>query len=178
MIMAVIYTRTGDKGSTSLLDGSRVRKNNIRVESYGTIDELNSVLGFAKHFVKETEIAERIHTVQKELFKVASELADPTGKVYPSHIGETEIQRFECWIDEYVKKMNPASKFIVPGSSKASGALHISRTVCRRAERVMLKLDEVEPINPNVLKYVNRLSDLLYAFARYLEDEQELVNAE
>lgn len=171
--MPMIYTRTGDKGTTSLLDGSRVRKNNIRVESYGTIDELNSVLGFAKHFVKDAMIVDRIHTVQKELFKVAAELADPTGKTYPSHLGDDEIQRFEGWIDEYVQKMNPAPKFIIPGSSQASGALHVARTVCRRAERTMLALDEVEAINPSILKYVNRLSDLLYSFARYLEDEQE-----
>jgi cob(I)alamin adenosyltransferase len=176
--MAMIYTRTGDKGTTSLLDGSRVRKNSIRVDSYGTIDELNSVLGFAKHFVNDTEISERIHTVQKELFKVASELADPTGQAYPSHLGNDEIERFEAWIDEYVKKLNPAAKFIVPGSSQASGALHVARTVCRRAERAMIALDETEPVNPHVLKYVNRLSDLLYSFARYLEDKQELVNAD
>lgn len=176
--MAMIYTRTGDKGSTSLLDGTRVRKNSTRVNSYGTIDELNSTLGFAKHFVHDADIVERIHTVQKELFKVAAELADPTGQAYPSRLGEAEIQRFEAWIDEYVQKLNPVAKFIVPGSSQASGALHVARTVCRRAEREMLALDEAEPINPHILKYVNRLSDLLYSFARYLEDKQELVNAE
>ena len=176
--MAMIYTRTGDKGVTSLLDGTRVRKNSIRVESYGTIDELNSVLGFTKHFINDAVISERIHTVQKELFKVAAELADPTGQAYPSNLGEAEIQRFESWIDEYVKKLNPAPKFIVPGSSQASGALHVARTVCRRAERVMLALDETESVNPHILKYVNRLADLLYSFARYLEDRQELVNAE
>lgn len=174
--MTMIYTRTGDKGTTSLLDGSRVRKNNIRVESYGTIDELNSVLGFAKHFVKDMVIVERIHIVQKELFKVAAELADPTGEMYPSHLGDAEIQRFEGWIDEYVQKMNPAPKFIIPGSNQASGALHVARTVCRRAERAILELDESEPINPSVSKYVNRLSDVLYSFARYLEDEPEFFN--
>ncbi len=176
--MAMIYTRTGDQGTTSLLDGSRVRKNNIRVESYGTIDELNSFLGFAKHFVKDAVIVERIHTVQTELFTIAAELADPTGKAYPSNLGDTQIQRFEGWIDEYVQKMNPVSKFIVSGSSQASGALHFARTVFRRAERAMLELDEAEPINPSILKYVNRLSDLLYSFARYLEDEQELIHAD
>lgn len=176
--MAMIYTRTGDKGTTGLLDGSRVRKSSIRVDSYGTIDELNSTLGFAKHFIQDTQIVDRIHTVQKELFKVASELADPSGNAYPSHLGDAEIQRFETWIDEYVKKTNPVPKFIVPGSSQASAALHVARTVCRRAERAMSALDEVEPVNPHILKYVNRLSDVLYSFARYLEDKQELVNAE
>lgn len=176
--MEMIYTRTGDKGTTGLLDGTRVRKNNIRVESYGTIDELNSFLGFAKHFVKDRVIVARIHTVQKELFKVAAELADPSGKVYPSQFGNEEIQRLETWIDEYVQYMKPIPKFIVPGSSQDSGALHVARTVCRRAERAMIELDEIEPINEVILKYVNRLSDVLYAFARYLEDEQELVNVD
>lgn len=172
----MIYTRTGDKGTTSLLDGTRVRKNSIRVESYGTIDELNSLLGFGKHFVTEQDIVTKLHTIQRELFAVASELADPQGKTYASRLGDAEIQRFEAWIDEYIKKMDPAPKFIVPGSSQASGILHVARTVCRRAERVMLTLDETEPVNPVIVKYINRLSDVLYTFARYLEETQELVN--
>lgn len=173
----MIYTRTGDKGTTSLLDGTRVRKNSLRVESYGTIDELNSVLGFAKNFVSDPTIVERIGIIQRELFGVAAELADPGGKNYPAKLGDTEIKRFEGWIDEYVKKLNPAPKFIVPGSSKESGALHIARTVCRRAERAIMALDETEPVNPLLAKYVNRLSDVLYIFARFSEETQELVNA-
>jgi cob(I)alamin adenosyltransferase len=172
----MIYTHTGDEGMTSLLDGSRVRKNSIRVESYGTIDELNSLLGFAKHFISDKDIVEKIHMVQVELFAVASELADPKGKMYPAKIGDTEIIRFESWIDEYVKRINPAPKFIVPGSSQASGVLHVTRTVCRRAERIMITLDEREAINPFLIKYINRLSDVVYIFARFLEEQQELVN--
>lgn len=172
----MIYTRTGDEGMTSLLDGSRVRKNSVRVESYGTIDELNSLLGFAKHFIPDKDIVEKIHTVQVELFAVASELADPQGKTYPTELGDAEILRFEGWIDEYVKRINPAPKFIVPGSSQASGILHVTRTVCRRAERIMITLDEKEAINPFLIKYINRLSDVVYIFARFLEEQQELVN--
>lgn len=173
----MIYTRTGDKGTTGLLDGSRTRKDSARVESYGTIDELNSVLGFAKNFIEDSSIYEKVHTIQRELFAVASALADPSGKKYPSTITEDHIHRFESWIDEYVAKMNPAAKFIVPGSSKSSGALHIARTVCRRAERLMVSLDQTEPVEPLLMKYVNRLSDVIYTFARYLEEQQELVNA-
>jgi cob(I)alamin adenosyltransferase len=173
----MIYTRTGDKGMTSLLDGSRVRKNSIRVDSYGTIDELNSLLGFGKHFIMNPAIVEKIHIVQLELFAVAAELADPKGEMYPAKIGEAEILRFETWIDEYVKLMNPAPKFIVPGSSQASGILHVARTVCRRAERLMTSLEEIEPVSPSLMKYVNRLSDVLYTFARFLEEQQELVNS-
>ncbi|WP_090940440.1 cob(I)yrinic acid a,c-diamide adenosyltransferase [Pelosinus propionicus] len=172
----MIYTRTGDQGTTSLLDGSRVRKNSIRVDSYGTIDELNSLLGFGKHFVANSDIVEKIHIVQRELFAAASELADPKGEKYAAKLGETEILRFEAWIDEYVKLMDPAPKFIVPGSSQASGILHVARTVCRRAERLMAALDETEPVSPSLMKYVNRLSDVLYTFARFLEEQQELVN--
>ncbi|MDF2633208.1 MAG: ATP/cobalamin adenosyltransferase [Pelosinus sp.] len=172
----MIYTRTGDQGTTSLLDGSRIRKNSIRVDSYGTIDELNSLLGFGKHFVTNEDIIGKIHIVQRELFAVASELADPKGEIYPARIGDAEISRFEVWIDEYVKLMNPVPKFIVPGSSQASGILHVARTVCRRAERLMTALDERESVSPLLMKYVNRLSDVLYTFARFLEEEQELVN--
>lgn len=172
----MIYTRTGDRGTTSLLDGSRVRKNSMRVDSYGTIDELNSLLGFGKHFVTNQDIVEKIHIVQRELFAVASELADPKGETFTPRIGENEILRFESWIDEYVKIMNPAPKFIVPGSSQASGILHVARTVCRRAERLMTALDETEPVSPYLMKYVNRLSDVLYTFARFLEEQQELIN--
>jgi len=172
----MIYTRTGDEGMTSLLDGSRVRKNSIRVESYGTIDELNSLLGFAKHFITDQDIVEKIHIVQVELFAVASELADPKGEKYPTKLGEALIIRFEAWIDEYVKKINPAPKFIVPGSSQASGILHVTRTVCRRVERIIITLDETEAVNPFLIKYINRLSDVLYIFARFLEEQQELVN--
>lgn len=173
--MSIIYTRGGDKGKTSLLDGTRVPKNSLRVETYGTIDELNSVLGFAKNFVSDPDIYEKIHTVQRELFAVAAELADPNGVQFTSKLTEELIARFEAWIDSYVAKLNPAQKFIVPGSSKDSGILHVARTVCRRAERLIIALDEQEPVNPLLIKYVNRLSDVLYTFARYLEEQQELV---
>lgn len=173
----MIYTRTGDKGTTSLLDGSRVRKDSTRVESYGTIDELNSLLGFAKNFVADDEMRMRLNTIQKELFAVAGELADPTGKKYPSHITGEHVTRFEQWIDGYVAQMDPAPKFIVPGSNKASAVLHMARTVCRRAERIMVSLDAQEPVNPFVMKYVNRLSDVLYTFARFSEEKQQLVDA-
>jgi len=173
----VIYTRGGDQGKTSLLDGTRVRKNSLRVESYGTIDELNSVLGFTKNFIENPDIREKIHTVQRELFAVAAELADPTGKKYPAQIGDEHISRFEHWIDDYLAKLQPTDRFIVPGTNKAAGILHVARTVCRRAERRILALDEMEPVNPYLIKYINRLSDVLYIFARYIEDQQELVNA-
>ncbi|MDF2930517.1 MAG: ATP/cobalamin adenosyltransferase [Anaerospora sp.] len=171
----MIYTRGGDKGKTSLLDGTRVPKNSPRVDSYGTIDELNSTLGFAKNFMEEPVMRERIHIVQRELFGVAAELADPSGREFSSKLTDEYITRFEGWIDEYVAKLSPATKFIVPGSNKESGILHMARTVCRRAERLIISLDEHESVNPLLLKYVNRLSDVLYIMARTVEERQELV---
>nr|NSL47332.1 cob(I)yrinic acid a,c-diamide adenosyltransferase [Dendrosporobacter quercicolus DSM 1736]SDL85584.1 cob(I)alamin adenosyltransferase [Dendrosporobacter quercicolus] len=171
----MIYTRGGDQGQTSLLDGTRVPKHSARVDSYGTIDELNSTLGFAKNFVEDAQIREQLHIIQRELFAVAAELADPSGREFSSKLTGEHITRFESWIDVYVARLNPAAKFIVPGSSKASGALHMARTVCRRAERLIIALAEQEPVNPLLLKYVNRLSDVLYTLARTVEEEQELM---
>ncbi len=171
----MIYTRGGDKGKTSLLDGTRVPKNSARVDSYGTIDELNSTLGLAKNFLEHPKMREKIHIVQRELFAVAAELADPSGREFSSKLTEEHITRFEGWIDEYVAKLSPATKFIVPGSNKESGILHMARTVCRRAERLIISLDEHEPVNPLLIKYINRLSDVLYILARTVEERQELV---
>ena len=174
---AVIYTRGGDQGMTSLLDGTRVKKYAVRVESYGTIDELNSQIGFAHHFLNDEEMKNRLREVQRDLFGVAAELADPSGQYKAGFTDET-ITKLENWIDEALKLYDPAPKFIVPGTNQASGAMHITRTVCRRAERLMVKLNDEIAINPILIKYVNRLSDLLYTYARYTEECQELVNAD
>ena len=173
---AVIYTRGGDQGMTSLLDGTRVKKYDVRVESYGTIDELNSQIGFAHHFLDDAQMKDRLREVQRDLFGVAAELADPSGQ-YKAGFNDDTIKKLENWIDEALKLYDPAPKFIVPGTNQASGAMHITRTVCRRAERLMVKLNDDIAINPILIKYVNRLSDLLYTYARYTEECQELVNA-
>ena len=175
MATATVYTRTGDKGTTGLLDGTRVKKNHIRVEAYGTVDELNSLLGFAKHYVDSCPMYEKIEIIQKELFWVAAELADPSGAAFESKLTEEMISRFEGWIDEIVQTLKPVPNFIVPGTSKASGMLHVTRTVARRAERLIITLAEKDDINPLVLKYVNRLSDVLYIFARQQEECQNII---
>ena len=171
---AVIYTRGGDQGMTSLLDGERVKKYDLRVESYGTVDELNSQIGFARHFLENELMTDRLREAQRELFGVAGELADPSGKYQAGFTDET-IKKLENWIDEAVKLYDPAPKFIVPGSNKASGAMHIARTVCRRAERLIVALNDRSPVNPLLIRYINRLSDLLYTYARYAEECQEIV---
>ncbi len=170
-----IYTRSGDKGETSLYDGRRIRKDDIRVECYGTIDELNSFLGFAKNYIQEDEIRSIIFKIQRELFNVAGELATHNGGDFPERIGSKHIEDLEIIIDTYTAKIEDINKFIVPGTNKASSSLHIARTVCRRAERRILTLCETEKISQELLKYVNRLSDTIYIIARYLETELKYV---
>ncbi len=166
-----IYTKTGDKGKTSLYDNIRVDKDSIRVESYGTIDELNSSLGFARNFIDDENINKIILKIQRELFDVAGELATKDGSKFPEKINERHVKELEDIIDDYLSKINDSQqfKFIIPGSNKGSAALHVSRTICRRAERRIVALSRNDEINPLGIKYVNRLSDTIYTLARYLE---------
>jgi cob(I)alamin adenosyltransferase len=172
-----IYTKSGDKGTTSLFDNTRVAKDSLRVESYGTIDELNSALGFAKNFVKEKEVYKIIRSVQRQLFNLAGELATTDWESFPEKITGDDIKFLEDKIDFYLEKMNKKEKsmFIIPGSSKASGALHQARTICRRAERRITTLAGKVDLSIELQKYINRLSDLLYTLARYSEAELDYV---
>ncbi|NLV87970.1 MAG: cob(I)yrinic acid a,c-diamide adenosyltransferase [Tissierellia bacterium] len=167
-----IYTKTGDKGSTSLFDNKRVMKDDIRVESYGTVDELNSFLGLAKNYVEDEEMYNLIENIQNKLFTVGAYLAteDPANVKY--HIVEKDIEDLEKIVDLYMGKLEGVKGFIVPGSSKKSAYLHVARTICRRAERRIITLSQQVDINPLVIKYVNRLSDCLYALARYSEERE------
>lgn len=171
-----IYTKTGDKGETSLYDGTRVRKDSVRVESYGTVDELNSHLGFAAHFIEDEDVKAKLFKVQKKLFFVAGELATKEEGKFKNGVTDVEIAALESWIDEYLKKIDKVDAFIIPGSSPGSAALHVSRTVCRRAERRILALAREDEVRPEVIKFVNRLSDTIYAFARYLESSLTIVD--
>ncbi len=173
-----IYTRSGDKGNTSLFDNSRVPKDSIRVESYGTLDELNSQLGMARSMLKNNEIAETIKKVQRQLFNVAGELATPNSEDFPERVRPEDIEELEGIIDNLLDKMNKEqlSKFIIPGSNRCSAALHVARTICRRAERRIITLAREEEIREELLKYVNRLSDVIYSLARYVESELDYVD--
>lgn len=173
-----IYTKTGDKGQTSLWDGKRVDKDSVRVESYGTVDELNSWLGFAKNFIEDQDIRDKIFKVQKKLFFVAGELATEEAEKFQHRITEEEVKALEGWIDEYLQKIDKVDAFIVTGTSQGAASLHVARTVCRRAERRILALSRQNDINPHLIKFVNRLSDTIYAFARYLESEIILMDFE
>lgn len=167
-----IYTKKGDKGETSLFDNKRVYKDDVRVESYGTIDELNSFIGLAKNYVEEEIIYNHLQDIQNKLFTVASYLATEDKDKIKFHIEEKDIENLERLIDEYMEKSKDYKGFIVPGTNKKSAYLHVARTVCRRGERRIISLSREAHIAPLVIKYVNRLSDTLYAMARYLEDEE------
>ena len=167
-----IYTKTGDKGETSLFDNKRVPKDDIRVESYGTIDELSSWIGLAKNYVEDSDIYDTLQDIQNKLFTVAAILATEDQTKIKDNMVDEDILDLEKIIDYYMEKLNNPKGFIVTGSNKKSAYLHVSRTVCRRAERRIISLTKIAEINPLVIKYVNRLSDALYAIARFLEESQ------
>lgn len=161
-----ITTGSGDKGETSLWSGERVKKDSLRVEAYGTVDELSSFLGEAKHFVSE-EIACHIVSLQRFLFKVAGQLASRDMQ-YAEPIVETDIVAITELIHEF-ESVVKLEGFVIPGSTIGSSKIDICRTIARRAERRVIALSRVEEIDASLLKYINRLSDLLFVFARYEE---------
>ena len=171
-----IYTKTGDKGETALYGGTRVSKASARVEAYGTIDELNSFIGFAKTEIKDETVSAQLKKIQFDLFTVGSESATPTDQLTLANgksrlslmISETEIEELENWMDGFEEELEPLQYFILPGGGKAATSLHICRTVCRRAERSLVFLNESETVRPELIKYLNRLSDYLFVLARYV----------
>lgn len=167
-----IYTKTGDKGTTSLFDGNRVSKDDIRVESYGTIDELGSFMGLAKNYAEDVEIRQLLEKIQNKLFTLASNLATEEAKNVKYHIVEEDVVFLEGIIDKYMGLLKNPTGFIIPGSNIKSSYLHVARTVCRRAERRIISLSGISIVDPLGIKYVNRLSDCLYAMARFLEEEE------
>ncbi|MEH7096066.1 cob(I)yrinic acid a,c-diamide adenosyltransferase [Neobacillus vireti] len=167
-----IYTKTGDKGTTSLIYGQRVAKNDIRVEAYGTCDETNSMIGLALSYLKGEnfqgkEIIENVyHKIQTNLFHVGAELATPQGKEVKWKLADSDIAQLEKQIDDWDITLPGLTNFILPGGHPAGAAFHVARTIARRAERCAVSLGE--EVNPLVLAYLNRLSDLLFVTARYV----------
>jgi cob(I)alamin adenosyltransferase len=170
---SMLYTRSGDAGTTALFGGGRVPKDSPRVEAYGCVDELNSAIGVAASFVQEEELSALLAGIQNELFNVGSELASETSAGKAAEAGrlfteeEEKIAALERLIDDYDARLAPLRTFILPSGGQAGAMLHLCRTVCRRAERAVVTLGRAEPVNPAVLTYLNRLSDLLFALARY-----------
>lgn len=162
-----VYTKTGDKGRTSLVDGSRVDKSSPRVKAYGDVDELNSVIGIAISCVKDTSLRSILKKLQNDLFILGSDLATPddfAGEV--PRISERMIEHLEKHIDEFHAEVGDLKEFILPSGIYGTSYIHHARTVCRRAERSLVELSEQHPVNSMGIKYLNRLSDLLFMMAR------------
>jgi cob(I)alamin adenosyltransferase len=163
-----IYTRTGDAGETSLFDGTRVSKADPRVEAYGDVDELNAWLGFARASGLDPDAETALIRIQQDLFALGAQLADPSDKiadrVMKATLGEDDVVRLETLIDTFESELPPLRRFILAGGTPAGAALHLARTVCRRAERRMVSLHP--SADAVLIKYVNRLSDLLFVLAR------------
>ena len=166
-----IYTKTGDKGETSLFGGQRVPKDDLRIQSYGTVDELNAILGIVVSHLADGEIKNTVLEIQNDLFTLGADLATPMDKgnkgfVIP-RVDDVMIAKLEKWIDNFDSKIPELKSFILPGGTKASSVLHFARTVCRRAERNVITLKRSEDIGDKPVIYLNRLSDLLFVLARY-----------
>lgn len=169
--MPAVYTRTGDKGDTGLFGGSRVAKQSLRVEAYGTVDEANAALGEAKAGLDDGPWRARLHHVQQRLFVLAAELASDAEGIaaLADTIAQPDIDDLERLIDDCLAITGPQRAFVVPGRDHRSARFHHARTVVRRAERRTLTLAESEPVRPELIKYLNRLSDAVYAVARLTE---------
>lgn len=173
-----VYTRTGDRGDTALVGGRRVPKDSPRIEAYGTLDELNAVVGLVRTF-NEERLAEGEHhrwldevlrRIQNELFDLGSELATPPGAEYEGmfRVGAAEVTALERLMDHCQKDLEPLKSFTLPGGGRINAFLHQARTVCRRAEREVLRLSRVEPIGEWPLRYLNRLSDAFFVLGRWV----------
>ena len=182
MRISKVYTRTGDAGKTRLAGGQQVFKDDRRVEAYGTVDELNAALGTARAFIAEhlpddaklLKLDNELHTIQSKLFDVGGLLATAPGASFPNmpEVSEDDITRLEILIDSMNAELEPLKEFVLPGGGKATSFLHMARTICRRAERQCVTLSREDFIGPTLLMYLNRLSDALFVFARWVAKVQ------
>lgn len=174
--LSKIYTRGGDKGETSLGDGQRVAKHDLRVEAYGTVDETNGVIGLARLHIDESlaDVTTMLSRIQNDLFDLGADLCTPeSGRKGEGalRIVDGQVERLEREIDGLNEELQPLKSFILPGGTPAAAHLHFARTVARRAERLITRLSETEPVNPAAVRYMNRLSDHLFVLARYLNNK-------
>ena len=181
MRISKVYTKTGDGGSTGLVGGERVKKNHVRIEAYGSVDEMNSSLGIARCFLREGEDPEKerldgmLHQIQNDLFNLGADLATPPAKRWAGMVrtSDEDIARLETWIDELNDALPPLREFILPGGRAGSAFLHQARTQCRRCERRVISLLDEEPeMEDDAMRYLNRLSDYLFVLGRYTERDQ------
>ena len=163
-----IYTRTGDKGTAGLVDGSRVSKASERMTAIGDVDEANAALGLSIALLGKDRLGEELRLIQNELFDLGADIATPGDIERALRIVGSQVKRLEREIDLMNESLDPLTSFILPGGSPEVAALHLGRTVVRRAERSAVRLNEAEPVNPEALAYLNRLSDLLFVAARFV----------
>ena len=172
-----IYTRTGDDGSTGLVDGSRLSKSALRVRAYGDVDETNAVIGLVRLHLENRPLDDRLSRIQNDLFDLGADLATPLPKKgeadseYALRIVESQTTRLEKELDNLNEDLEPLKSFVLPGGTPPAAYLHQARTVCRRAERVCVALAEVDDVNPHAIQYLNRLSDYLFVAARWTNDQ-------
>lgn len=172
-----VYTRTGDTGDTALVGGQRVPKESLRIEAYGTVDELNATVGVARALSSvygERKSAERVEAelqlVQQALFNLGSELACMPQDLFPGMptVGDADVNHLESCMDEWTAALPPLKSFILPGGGMVHAQMHVCRTVCRRAERVVLRLSREESVRPDAIRYLNRLSDFFFVLGRWV----------
>lgn len=164
--MTRIYTRSGDRGETGLIGGRRVPKDHVRVEAYGALDELNAALGMARAFLGDADITAALEHVQRDLFALGAEVASPVATADVPRGSAAQVTALEEAIDRWAGTLPPLTAFILPGGTPGGSLLHLARTICRRAERRLTTLSRTEAVNPEILRYLNRLSDLLFVLAR------------
>ena len=175
VLLNKIYTRTGDEGQTRLANGAPVSKTDLRVEAYGAVDELNAVIGLARlNSGQNDRIDAMLARIQNELFDLGADLATPLDaelSYEPLRVTEGQVEKLEVDIDHYNARLQPLTSFILPGGSPAATQFHLSRTVVRRAERLTVELGDKVDINPEAIRYLNRLSDLMFVLARICNDD-------
>lgn len=182
MRITKVYTKTGDQGTTSLADGSRVAKDDLRLETYGTVDELNAIVGLVRCVLfdgqklsseKRNQLDKWLECVQNDLFNLGGDLATPLASRWESMIvvGETEITRLEQLMDHMQAELQPLREFVLPGGTTLNAYLHLARTVCRRAERLAVALQEQAEINPQSVPFLNRLSDFFFVTSRWVQHQ-------
>lgn len=168
-----IYTKTGDTGSTGLVGGDRVQKDDLRIDAIGHVDELNAALGVARAFAHESRLDSQLERIQHELFDFGAELATPTDSRFANEsMTAADVERLETSIDEMVEVLPPLKNFVLPGGTHLAAHLHKARTICRRAERTIVTLQRQDTLRPELLFYLNRLSDWLFTAARMANFEQ------
>lgn len=172
--MAKIYTKGGDKGETSLFGGTRISKNHVKLDAYGTVDELNAWMGVLYDAPENERRKEILKEIQDRLFTLGAELASEPSKENNKlpHIFESDIEILEKEIDVYTESLPPLRHFVLPGGNQTASFCHVTRTVARRAERMVVKLSDTEAVNPLIIKYLNRLSDYLFVLSRKITQEQ------